>query len=569
MPLSTSSLSVLLGLAFMTKSISAQSDSLILRDSTLPRNVTLGAKSSAPTTSNFATPAPKFEYKKYVENLNSKISLIRQELLTKNHGELPEFTEVMTRLKSSNTELFDESGKLIADSNSIFGEFYEGLDLSKMKIKYEDFKFFNNDNAKFKDVNFSGSEIGNETPPTSINIGVNILSGNLSNCVFKNFPRLAIGEDIFYKYNIAMDRNANSGIGKIDKSGNIEISSITNPELYNQQKEIFDGLKIDLTDTKFLGIFYNSNFASGDYKTANFADASFLHLEEMSFSKKIPFGARTQNADLSKTKFGSFEAQETNQEYQVISSEVKSVGASELALSKDMLDLTESRYILQSKIDELSKNKPIYIRVNFGNATNDDKAQSFKELFKISKDVDEKTKKELIDRVKEVIKHEFEKFNIIAVDEDAKIPDDAIVKNLTIYAQDGKGSASQFAEFLDDQSTIIFGLKQPSRGFVVSHELGHGLAGFDHPTEMRQSVMGYANFLNKLGENGELSSTPKYIFFTAEDRRTVGEIMKQVGRHEIATKDDEILEYSDLTKLDTRSTSYLGGSDKTRILKKA
>ncbi|MFZ9469625.1 MAG: hypothetical protein ACO26G_01055 [Rickettsiales bacterium] len=230
-PLSTSSLSVLLGLAFMTKSISAQSDSLILRDSTLPRNATLGAKSSAPTTSNLLTPAPKFEYKKYVENLNSKISTIRQELLTKNHGELPEFTEVMTRLKSSNAELFDESGKLIANSNSIFGEFYEGLDLSKMKIKYEDFKFFNNNNVKFKDVNFSGSEIGNETPPTSINIGVNILSGNLSNCVFKNFPRLAIGEDIFYKYNIAMDRNANSGIDKIDKSGNIESSSITNHEL--------------------------------------------------------------------------------------------------------------------------------------------------------------------------------------------------------------------------------------------------------------------------------------------------------------------------------------------------
>ncbi|MFZ9469624.1 MAG: hypothetical protein ACO26G_01050 [Rickettsiales bacterium] len=287
----------------------------------------------------------------------------------------------------------------------------------------------------------------------------------------------------------------------------------------------------------------------------------------MSYSKKIPFGARTQNADLSKTKFGSFETLETNQEYQVISSEVKSVGASELALSKDMLDLTGSRYILQSKIDELSKNKPIYIRVNFGNATNDDKAQSFKKLFQISKDVDEKTKKELIDRVKEVIKHEFEKFNIIAVGEDVKIPDDAIVKNLTIYAQDGKGSASQFAEFLDDQSTIIFGLKQPSRGFVVSHELGHGLAGFDHPTQMRQSVMGYTNFLNKLGDDGGLSSTPKYIFFTAEDRKTVGEIMKQVGRHEIAIKDDEVLEYSDLTKFDTRSTSYLGGSDKTRILK--
>lgn len=513
-----------------------------------------------------STPTPKSEYQKYVENLNGKISSIRQELSAKNPSELPEFSAIMTRLKSSNAELFDENGKLKANSNPIFGEFYEGLDLSKMKIKYEDFKFFNRNNVKFKDVNFSGSEIGNETPPASINIGVNIISGNLRNCVFKNFPRLAIGEDIFYK-KIASTINADSGVKTIDEDGSIKISTVENHAFYEQQMKIFDALEIDVNNTKFLGNFYNANFASGDYKTANFDEASFLHCEDISYSKKIPFGARTQNADLSKTKFGSFAIQESDEEYRVTNSQITNVGASELALSDDMLDLTGSRYILQSKIDELSKNQPIYIRVNFGDAINDKQAQYFKNLFQISEAVDEKTKSELVDRVKAVIKHEFEKFNIIAIGEDDKIPDDAIVKNLAIYAQDGAGSASQFAEFLDDKSAIVFGLQQPNRGFVVSHEAGHALAGLDHPTQNSQSVMDYTDFLNKLGENGGLSSTPKYIFFGPKDKEVVEEIMRQVGRKMITTQDKEIIEYSDLKKIELRSTIYLGGSDNTKILK--
>ena len=503
---------------------------------------------------------------------NQKIAAIRAELMQENHDTLPTLKQVIAKLKTSNPAMFNDKGglQINSDQTSSNHEFC-GLDLSQLIIDQNDFfEYFTQQNAIIlHDVNLSKSIIMNQQHEKFIDNYIEIRSGNLSNACFRNLHNLILGNFFFRTFDLAMQKNAMHDKSSIDDDGNIKTLIVKNYQNYQEKLEQLNQDEIILTDTKFEGVFLRPIFYKADFSRSDFTQATLLNYQLGSIVKNVQFMQEALGANLDQTKFGVFALPLPIQIPSSITSQnINFEGAKSLGLTAQQIDIAGSNYIAKKTAKELASNQKIFIRLKANHS--DESASALSSIlpnFKIIFNISQYLQKQILNSAKRVIDEEFCKYDICSLQEDEEVPANSQVKNLNIYVHEGKISASASANLLDENMNIAISLRR-NISHTFTHEIGHALAGFEHPAflTMAVSAMSYQSQFNKLGYNQTLLQSPYISNFGKLDKETLREIMTKNNRKIKAFKDD-VISYEEIKQIQEPSTRYLGGDNFNRMLK--